>query len=540
MTIPPANAPLGTPDAHPETLRLSQVVGSFRLPMALTAALFLLSFVPRIAGNQILQCSVWSAVVALALWQGYMLFHLARRPALKDFSRAIYAQHYVQAMVQFSVYLYWGYYWRPVYDHLWLIAAQILFAYTFGMLLAWSRRRSYMLGFGPVPIILSTNLFLWFHDEWFYMQFLMIAVGFLGKEFVRWKRDGRSVHIFNPSAFSLGFFSLILITTGTTELTWAPEISSTLTLAPGIYTYLFAVGLVVMYFFSITLVSSAAAITLFGFSALYAAIAGVPYFLDSEIPAAVFLGLHLLITDPSTSPRTPLGKTFFGILYGLGVFALYTILGYFGEPTLYDKLLCVPLLNLSVIAIDRLVKRISSESLLNLWNPAWLGGRSNIAHMGVWIAVFGLMSVLGRTDAQHTGDSVPFWQNSCSAELPNACVRLVSVESTYCSDNAAWACNELGVHYREGMIVARDDDLAYGYFARACELKFQAGCANILQDDTVYRDEPLELDLRLMLRQGGKNLMAYSVQDLYARACNHEWEFACARSELGASSAGGD
>ena len=292
-------------------LRLSQVVGSFKLPMALTLAIFVLSFAPRIASNSTLMYSFWGASLVLLLWQGFMLIHLARRPALKDFSRAVYSQHYVQAMVQFSVYLYWGYYWRPVYDHLWLLAGQVMFAYTFGMLLAWSRRRSYMLGFGPIPIIFSTNLFLWFHDDWFYMQFVMIAVGFLGKEFVRWNRDGRSVHIFNPSAFSLGFFSLILITTGTTDLTWAPEISSTLTLAPGIYTYLFAVGLVVMYFFSITLVSGAAAITLFGFSALYAAIAGVPYFLDSDIPAAVFLGLHLLITDPSTSPRTPLGKTLF-------------------------------------------------------------------------------------------------------------------------------------------------------------------------------------------------------------------------------------
>ena len=37
----------------------------------------------------------------------------------------------------------------------------------------------------PIPIIFSTNLFLWFHDDWFYMKFVMIAVGFLGKEFVR-------------------------------------------------------------------------------------------------------------------------------------------------------------------------------------------------------------------------------------------------------------------------------------------------------------------------------------------------------------------
>src|SRR5690606_5046684 len=148
----------------------------------------------------------------------------------------------------------------------------------------------YLLGFAPFPIILSINLFLWFKDDWFYLQFVMIAVGMLGKEFVRWNRDGRSVHIFNPSAFSLGLFSLVLIATGTTDLTWGPEIASTLTLAPGIYTYLFLGGLVVMYFFSITLLAGAAAATLFGLSALYSAITGVPYFLDSEIPAAVFLG----------------------------------------------------------------------------------------------------------------------------------------------------------------------------------------------------------------------------------------------------------
>ena len=48
---------------------------------------------------------------------------------------------------------------------------------------------------------------------------------------------------------------------------------------------------------------------------------------------AVFLGLHLLITDPSTSPRTVAGKTIFGALYGVGVFALYALLGATGSPT---------------------------------------------------------------------------------------------------------------------------------------------------------------------------------------------------------------
>jgi len=214
-------------------------------------------------------------------------------------------QHYLQACAQGSVLLYWGWYWRTVYDSWYLILAQLLFAYAFDILLSWTRRDTYTLGFSVFPVIFSTNLFLWFRDDWFYLQFLMIAVGFLGKEFVRWNRDGRRVHIFNPSAFTLAFFSLVLIATNTTDLTWGQDIATTLSLAPNIYLFLFLIGLVVMYFFSITLVAGSAAVVLFGASALYAAVTGVPYFIDSEIPTAVFLGLHLLVTDPSTSPRTP-------------------------------------------------------------------------------------------------------------------------------------------------------------------------------------------------------------------------------------------
>ena len=100
-------------------------------------------------------------------------------------------------------------------------------------------------------------------------QFLLIAVGFLGKAFVRWERDGKRVHIFNPSAFTLALFSLVLLVTGTTDLTWAQEINTTFSLGPRIYTVLFLIGLVVMYFFAITPVTATAAATLFGLSALY-------------------------------------------------------------------------------------------------------------------------------------------------------------------------------------------------------------------------------------------------------------------------------
>lgn len=500
------------------------------LPVAAALGLLLVSLQSRVQENPALLASTLGAAAGLLLWLGWQWLGMRRAGASPAIRLVARRQHYIQALVQGSVLLYWGYYWSPVYDHFWLLAAQLLFAYGFDALLAFSRRREYPLGFGPFPIIFSINLFLWFRDDWFYLQFLMIAAGFMGKEYVRWMRDGRSVHIFNPSAFALGLFSLALIATGTTGLTWGREIASTLTLAPNIYTFLFFAGLVVMSVFSITLVAGMAAVSLFALSGMYFAITGVPYFIDSEIPAAVFLGLHLLVTDPSTSPRTPLGKALFGILYGVGVFALYTLLGALGAPTFYDKLLCVPLLNLSVIAIDRAVKRIPSQSWAMMWKAGWNPARANPAHMALWVAVFAGVSLAGHTDSRHTGDSVPFWQQACAESRLNACGRLLQLQATYCGDNSAWACNELGAHYREGRLVEADAELALAYFSRACELKSMAACQNLLRGDALLRSPPGDLDLRLLLREGGANLLEAHPAELRRRACEHGWAFACAEN----------
>jgi hypothetical protein len=499
------------------------------LPLVLTALLGLLSFMPRVQENARLTWSFWGAVAVLLVWLVLLSLRLGSAGEGRSLTTVLRKQHYIQAMVQVAVFSYWGWYWRPVYAFAGLIVAQLAFAYAVDMLIQWSRREDYVLGFGPFPIILSINLFIWFRDDWFYLQFLMIAVGFLGKEFVRWQREGRRVHIFNPSAFALGVFSLVLIATGNTDLTWGREIASTLTLAPFIYTELFVLGLVVMYFFSITLVAGSAAAVLFGGSAIYAAVTGVPYFVDSDIPAAVFLGLHLLITDPSTSPRTPPGKVLFGVLYGSGVFALYWILGASGAPTFYDKLLCVPLLNLSVRGIDALIPRVKASPVWTGLRADWIFGRPNLGHMAVWVALFATMSALGRTDGTHPGDRMPFWVQACEEGRRNACDRLLQLEATYCGDASAWACNELGVAYVEGAITAANDQLAAGYFSRACELRFQAACLNLLEPGGVARSEPRVLDLRLMLREGGRNLMDEPEPEIYARACGHGWGFACER-----------
>ena len=518
------------PAAPPRPASPPSPLRRLAIPISLGLALALISATDRVSDQLVLTRSVWAAAGALLAWCLVLALQARRDGRTLSLHVVLRPQHYVQAMLHISVLTYWGYHWRPVYDHAWLLVAQLLFAYAFDMLLAWSRRESYGLGFGPFPIIFSTNLFLWFRDDWFYLQFLMLAAGFMGKAFVRWERDGRRTHIFNPSAFSLGLFSVVLIATGTTSLTWGQEIASTLTLAPRIYLFLFAIGLVAMYAFSITLVAGTAAIVLFGASALYSAVTGVPYFIDSEIPSAVFLGLHLLVTDPSTSPRTPVGKAVFGLGYGLGVFLLYAVLGFLGVPTFYDKLLGVPLLNLSVRWIDRMVARLREGERLPLVDAPLAPAQTNLAFMTGWILFFGAMTLAGATDGRHRGDTLPFWEMTCGEGRAQACERLLQIQTNYCGDNAGWACNELGRYYAEGVVVTPDPDRARAAFAQACELRFQAGCLNLLRPHDWLSSDPRPIDYRLLLREAGPNLVDMPEPALLTRACAHGWRSACGDS----------
>jgi hypothetical protein len=395
-----------------------------------------------------------------------------RRPG---FDIVIRRPHWVQPIAQGSIYVYWGWYWPEVSAYAPLIAAQILFLYAFDMLLAWSRRDRYALGFGPFPIVFSTNLFLWFRPEWFVLQFALVAAGSLGKEFVRWEREGRRTHIFNPSAFSLSLFSVLLIATGTTHLTWGIEIAATQQSPPYMYQWLFAIGFIGGTLFRVTTMTVAAATTLVLIGAAYTGGTGTYYFIDTSIPAAVFLGMHLLFTDPSTSPRTDLGRVIFGALYGASVFVLYVVLDAAGLPTFYDKLLAVPALNVGVQAIDRFAAARGRWADLGL--PLTAGAR-NAVYLACWVPIFGLMLATNAVGKGHEGRSAGFWEKACEEGRPRACYSLVVVHGNRCDDGVAWSCNELGMLLTEGRFVSASLPQAAARFARACELGFAPACRN--------------------------------------------------------------
>jgi len=513
---------------------------AFLLVSLATLGLACLALVPRIRLHPRLAAAVFGAAAVLFVWQLWLRFQVRRSGRSLHVEPNPLPVHYVQATMQACVYAYWGWYWREVYDHVPLIAAQLLFAYALDMLVTWSRRDTWVLGFGPFPIVLSTNLFMWFRDDWFFLQFLMVATGVLGKEFIKWERDGRRTHVFNPSAISLFLFSLGLIFAGRTDITWGPDIAATLGMPPHIYVEVFLVGLVVQLLFSVTLVTLAATAALVALNLVYTGSTGTYHFVMTNIPIAVFLGLHLLVTDPATSPRTTLGKILFGTLYGLGAFALFGLFERIGVPTFYDKLLPVPVLNLTVRWLDRVSRRLA-ERFRALEPAALLGpNRLNVVAVCIWVLLFATTTATGFLGLAHPGRDAGFWRQACEEGRWNACSTWVTFVELGCRHDAE-SCNTLGHVLAEGRLAAKDPVRAAKSFANACDRGLRSGCDNLkrfatangtdaLQAACGARDDDACFILGELRAEGaGIERDPHAALELFQGLCSRGWTRGCGR-----------
>jgi len=509
------------------------------LPLAFTLGLAALALLAPVRQNPRVMAAFLGAAAALCLWN-VVLFAAARRKGRTlTLEVVLKKQHYLQACAQGSVLLYWGWYWPPVYSSAHLILAQLVFAYAFDMLLGWSRRDDYTLGFAPFPVIFSINLFLWFKQDWFYLQFVMGALGLAAKELIRWNRDGRRAHIFNPSSFPLAVFSLALLATGASDITWGKEIASTQFYPPQMYLMLFLIGLPGQFFFGVTSMTMSAVVAAYAFGRLYFAATGIYFFYDSYIPIAVFLGMHLLFTDPSTSPRTELGRIIYGVLYGFSTVVLYQVLGRAGMPTFYDKLLQVPLLNLSVKGIDGLAR----SKWLRALDPAALGRTlaphsRNLAYISIWAVVFAAMSAVQGVGDSHPGQWLPFWRQACQDGRAYACPYLADLELNFCHQGSGWACNDAGLMHvalaRSGEDSRRLDPAgAAEPFRRGCELGVVTACRNLSAltggGGEFAAAAPTVQDFPIILRGSKGEIREREPAALYALACREGWPDTCGR-----------
>ncbi len=470
-----------------------------------------------------------AAAGVLLLWV-VALFARAKSTS-SEFGLSVVARkpHYVQCTAQLILYAYWGYHVPSIRAFYPLIFAQLVFAYGFSSLLAWSRRHDFELGFGPFPIILSINLFLLFRPEWFHWQFGIIALGYLAKEFIRWEKGGRSAHIFNPSSFPLAVFSLVLILTGTTDTTLGIEIATTLFNPPHMHVLIFLVALPGMLLFGVTTMTLAAAITTYMFGLAYFAATGTYLFFDSYIPIAVFVGMTLLVTDPSTAPRTESGRVIYGVLYGMATIALFGVLRLMDAPTFYDKLLPVPILNLLIQMIDRSVTTGPLKTLsLERVGTALSATQRRVATVGLWGMIFVAFAAADGVGDEHRGQWVPFWQTTCAEGSDRACDYLAVQQQNLCERGAGWSCNELGILLAVEM---QDPQEARSVFRYGCNLGFPAACENTVRVEggstSLVSAGLTPGDLPIVLRGSKGPVRERDPAALYAIACERGWTSAC-------------
>ncbi|HEU5208376.1 MAG TPA: hypothetical protein VFU06_03110 [Longimicrobiales bacterium] len=500
------------------------------LLLPLSCAAVLLAFAPLAVGTPGLFWAFAGAGGLLLAWTAAVWLRSRRSSRSLALEVVIRTPHWVQACAQAAVLLYWGWHVRFVYAFLPLIVAQLVFAYGVDALLNLSRRHRYPIGFGPFPVILSINLFLWFKPEWFALQFAMILVGFAAKEFIRWQREGRSAHIFNPSSFPLGLASILLIATASSDITLGTAIATTQFYPPHMYLVIFLVSLPGQVLFGVARMTLSAVVTLFLISEVYLQVTGTYLFFDSHIPLPVFLGMHLLFTDPSTSPRTGTGRVAFGAIYGTGTAAFYVLLSALGVPTFYDKLLPVPLMNLTVRGIDRLT-RAPRQAVAAAPSSA---RRAHLAWTAVWACVFLALSVSRGVGDHHPGQALPFWDQACSAGSERACDYVLAMTGIYCENGSGWACNEWAIRRLEA------GEPAGQALVRGCSLGFTPACAAARPEGpgavAPAREAPRLADLPIVLRGTKPPLTERDPARLYAIACEQGWPGTCAQRPVSAGS----
>jgi hypothetical protein len=189
--------------------------------------------------------------------------------------------HLLPAAIQVALYAYWAIYWPDVVAHVPSLLLQIVMAFAIDAAFAFAWFESWRIGASPLPIVLSANLFAWFHTPGIVIT---LVTAFATKTFLR--RGAR--HMLNPSAAGLTLAGIVA--------TLIPDqvrfngVFHTMNASPNMAELLIVLAVIPQLRFRIV------PITIGGLLALRA------YDNPNIARPALLLAIVLLATDPATIP----------------------------------------------------------------------------------------------------------------------------------------------------------------------------------------------------------------------------------------------
>ena len=289
--------------------------------------------------------------------------------------------HVLPAILQVVLFAYWSIYWPKVIEHLPVLAAQLLIAYAIDFLLAWTLRRPYSPSFGPVPIVFSANLFVWFLPGDTFLYTLVIAIALSSKALVHW--DGR--HIFNPSVLGVAVVGVLCIVLP--RIFHYQDISHDFDRPPHMAQLILLLALIPQVRLRTTPVAFGAALAMIATTLM---VYGITGYKGGPTPwwPSWLLAITLLAGDPSTIPSAGASRLLFGLFLGAAFYIVSRGLLFSVGTDFFAKIIPIPVANLLVPSFERAGAQLSMR-----W-PSLERKAANRACVVAWVSMSLLLPIV--------------------------------------------------------------------------------------------------------------------------------------------------
>ncbi|MEE2755203.1 MAG: hypothetical protein VYA30_01025 [Myxococcota bacterium] len=473
--------------------------------------------IPKVLGQiQLLVTTLVSSLTALAI----ALVGLFSRGDSKTEKSVQFIKNSTLSMRALSLVLlgvYWTYTREISRDDGLLFLLQIPFAYLIAMGMQWRRRTLYRFDLMPLVIVLTLSFFIWFKDQWWALQLVMLALA-VSAQTVLTLQTQRAVARFNVLGLVLAILSGVLI--------FGPGIDvvrdATLGRSDGDKELILVALLLIGFLTYRVRPVLPTAIGALGGTLLVDACwrlgSGAGFFLDTPIPISIVLTILILVPDERSGPMTRSGQLGFGLLFGVLSCCAYEALWTYGglpwgqQLTYFSCFLPFPILGLIVPALEKTAREQPID-------PVHRGGGSGpitVLSIAALVALFVIIRFplniepiahletledACKSDDASCGRFVAKWNEICrvpnSRSRPDECEKnAVEIHQSGCEYGLQDECAALGFNVLKkanSNEKTRGDDL----ILTACKSGLTSVCNRRAAD--LAKQQPSQIKLRRQL-----------------------------------------